>query len=194
MFEWRTKVKKAMRDSEMKIQQSYRELVVEKVKMQDGSAIYNRSVEHAAVLIEHIFALAERTIYIVSGKLDPNAYGTGAVIQNFQQFLNKEGTKAKIIVEDLDEQSLWINPLLSSLTEEQKARVEFQIVPENIKQIYTFHFCIADGKHFRFEANRSNPVAVAAFSREAKGEAEHITALFDSLFDRLQEERSLGTE
>lgn len=174
----------------MTIEQNYLEMVCSNAKKQDGNPIYNRTVEHASVLLENLFNVAEKEILILSGELYPRVYGTGGAVQNFKRFLEKDGTSAKILVEDLSENLIWQNPLLATLSAEMKKKVTVHSVPDEVKDKYEFHFCVVDGKHYRFEENRADHSAIASFNSEKNDSAGNLVAIFGELLSMVSDKNS----
>lgn len=159
--------------------EKYREQVKIAAEARNGEPVYNGSLEHAAVLAEAMFAHAQKEVCILSGELNARVYGREKVVEQANLFLADPEHKARILVED--QTSLdWINhPLLKAL--EDNDNVEVREVPHFLKDRYKFHLIVMDGDSYRYEPDKNEPMAIAAFG-DAKG-GENMQNIFSILWN-----------
>lgn len=159
--------------------ETYKEKVKLAAEARNGDPVYNGSIDHAAVLVEAMFKYAQKEVCILSGELNARVYGRASVVEQANLFLADPGHKAKILVEDetcLD----WTNhPLLEALHD--NSNVEFKVVPQELSNRYQFHLTVMDGDSYRFEKDKSEPVAIAAFGDKKGG--ENMQNIFSILWD-----------
>jgi hypothetical protein len=130
--------------------------------------IFNRSPEHAAVVVEHLFAAAQNEVNILSNCLDEKVYNSPNVLDAAVRFLTrKPNAHINILVERDFEFSQ--HPWLARIVEAGAGRVKIWVVPDQIKKLYAFNFAVSDGKHYRLEQDRKKFEAFAQFGNEKFG-------------------------
>jgi hypothetical protein len=147
---------------------SYRKYVRSLAKACDGKIILNRSPEHAAVIVEHLFLCSESEANILTAELHPSAYGSDEVISAAIKFVH-DHPAAKITI--LSEKAIPpTHPLLEALSGAGFIdRVEIVRVPDSLQKDYKYNFFVGDGHHFRFEKDRGYFDAVVQFGAPAIG-------------------------
>lgn len=140
--------------------------------------IYNRSAEHAAVIVEFLFRAAKRNVLIVSSRLDLRVYGVPAVIDAASEFLrkNKDAHIEVLIESELDTDS---HPWLQAIRAAGDGRVTVGRVPPALVARYKYNFAVADGQHYRIEQDREHFEAFAQFGNRNIGSKLEVT--FNSL-------------
>jgi hypothetical protein len=140
--------------------------------------IYNRSAEHAAVILEFLFRAARRHVMIVSSRLDLRVYGVPAVIAAASDFLrNNQSARLEVLIEsELDTAS---HPWLKAVLAIDKKRVSVGRVPPALVARYKYNFAVADGQHYRIEQDRAHFDAFAQFGNRNIGSKLEVT--FNSL-------------
>jgi len=157
----------------------YRELVRQHARLENGEAFYNNSYDHARIIMEEMFAKAERRVKILTKALDNRVYEGSLMTEYADYFAASPGASLQILIEDnLAPESLSAHPLIEDIKE--SSAVEIRRVPKEIVERYSYNCAIADGLHFRFEDDRRNVSAVAAFGR--KDTAEHLEDIFDQIW------------
>lgn len=146
-----------------------------------GELIFNNSMEHAAVLAERLFASAQDTVCILSGELNARVFGSEEVVEQARLFLAEPSHTLRVLVEDSSKEIREGNPFFEEFFNNPKSNVEFGMVPEDDQDRYDFHMIVADEKCYRFEKNKREPVAVAAFGETAG--AETLQAAFDQIWE-----------
>lgn len=143
-----------------------------------GEPIYNASAEHAAIIVEQLLLIAQRDIRILSGDLNSRVYGTPGVVQRAREFIGHSQRRIRILLEkDTLSPS---HPLIESFDGDQE--VEIRILPPSIAETLKFHAMTADEDCYRFEPEKDNHVAVAAFGNAP------VTANLNSIFETLWRE------
>lgn len=153
----------------------YREHVKTLASLRTGDPIYNGSPEHAAIVVEQMFASAHSAVRLVTGDLNARVYGTSGVVQRAREFLGHSDHTLEILVEHRTFSDT--HPLI----EELAGQPNFTILqlPASVSEVLKFHFMTADDDCFRFEAEKNSHAAVAAFGD--KETAVHLNGIFATL-------------
>lgn len=139
----------------------YREYVRTIAAVADGKEIIqNKTPAHAGVLIAALFDKAEQEVLIVSGSLDGRAYGTDEAVVAASNFLSRNDAQLSIVIEQ--PVTFAENRFLSLLRDLQLIGTN-RVILRRTPQRAPFHFLLADGKHFRFEADPTKHEAIAQF-------------------------------
>lgn len=157
----------------------YRKRVAELARTRTGEPIANGSFEHAAIIIEQMFKSANKHISILSGNLNPRVYGRDQVVDEAKLFLAQSNHTAKILLESDDQLLVNDHPFFECL--KNNHNLEVRIVPTNLRDKYKYHFLVMDGDSYRFEPEKDEPTAVAAFGD--KETSERMTDIFSVLWD-----------
>lgn len=68
----------------------------------DGKPLLNTSLDHAAIVVEHMFRDAYKRVDILSRNLNPTVHGRICVIRPADEFLQKPGRDLRILLENDD--------------------------------------------------------------------------------------------
>ena len=158
----------------------YRERVRSAAEAKTGEPVYNGSLAHAAVLAETMFGYAQNEILILSGELNPRVYGRADVVEQARLFLADPEHKVRVLVETPDSLHSENHPLMTVLGDKENAEV--RAVPRDLQEKYEFHFMVMDGDSYRFEKDKREPIAIAAFGDEIGG--ANIKGIFDTLWSK----------
>lgn len=145
-----------------------------------GEPIYNDSLEHAAVILQSLFAHARDSVCILTGKLNEDAYGRIEIVEAAQRFVESPGHRIRILFEDellFEKDNITRHPFLAALTEPD---FEKRLVPKSRQRNYKFHFIVVDDDCYRFEPDREKYEAVAAFGDPVGG--QNLKKLFHQLW------------
>lgn len=168
--------------------QDYRALIWDSIRKRDGTPIPNGTLAHATILMEAFFKTAAKQIYILTGELNPRVYGTPEVVASARQFLADADHSLEIIFEgDFDENQTARHPLLSAIGPGAKLKV-WKLDPKFRKNVPA-HFALMDTDSYRFEADKTQSSAVAAFGD--KEFTSLLTTVFQALRDRACKEMRL---
>lgn len=135
--------------------------------------ILNRSAGHAGIIIENLFRKAIASVEILTGRLNRDVYGVPEVVAAAENFLR---TRSDAKIHILSEEAIDRNrhPLLARLVQVGLSdRVEISVVPESVRETFSFHFAVADGACFRFEESRDKFDAVVQFGEPEVGRRLH---------------------
>ena len=128
----------------------------------DGHPIYNASNDHASVVIENLFASANRRIDVLTGSFNPRVYGRDGVIQEAKLFLaTSQDNRLRVILENDSERDRRFHPFFRACS--HFPNLEVRTVPTELQQRYGCHFVLVDNDSYRFESDKKRPSAVAAF-------------------------------
>ena len=155
--------------------QTYRTLIARIANERQGEIVFNGSADHAAVIVENLFAIAQSDVRILTGDLAAKVYGEPRVVDRARQFLGHTGHKLCILVEDLT--ATPNHPLIDGLSGE--AGFELRHLKSGWSEKIPFHFSTADADCYRFEKEKNSQSAIAAFGD--KDTAAHLNSIFDSL-------------
>ena len=140
----------------------YRQRIRTLARRRDGQAIYNATVEHATIVVEHLFSNAGTSVDILTGSLNPRVYGRDPVIKEAQLFLlTSQQNRIRIILEEDAEEIRMMHPLLVAL--KPFKNVEVKYASDDVRRHYSFHLIVTGNDHYRFEPDKTSPAAVAAF-------------------------------
>ena len=159
----------------------YREYVRSLALERDGQPIYNASVEHASVVIENLFAEARRKVDVLSGSFNVRVYGRASVVEEAKLFLaSSVNNRLRIILEEDSPEARAIHPFFKACSE--LPRVELRVAPQDVQELYGFHFVLMDDDSYRFESDKTKASAVAAFGHQQG--AENLDAIYESLWEK----------
>jgi hypothetical protein len=133
-------------------------------------AIFNGSAEHASVIVENLFRIANHHVRILSGDLDARVYGNPNVVQRAQEFLGHSDHKLDILVEDANFNST--HPFLRAL--HSNANASIKLISPALSEGISYHFMTADEDCYRFEEQKGSHKAVAAFGDQATQNLNNI--------------------
>lgn len=154
---------------------SYRENIKRIARERTGETVYNGSADHAAVIMENLFASAQQCVRIFTGDLNAKVYGAAPVVQRARQFLGHSDHKLQVVVEDLTVSAS--HPLIEELADEPG--FELYILNEAVSENVAYHFSTADDDCFRFEREKNTHAAIAAFGD--KETSKHLNEIFTIL-------------
>lgn len=156
---------------------AYREHIKRLATERKGETVYNGSADHAAVILENLFASAQNCVRILSGDLNAKVYGALPVVQRARQFLGHSDHKLQIIVETLNVSGS--HPLIEELADEEG--FEMYLLEPGVAERVSFHFATADSDCFRFEREKNSHAAIAAFGDTET--TQHLNAVFADLLE-----------
>lgn len=165
--------------------EEYRERIQALARERNGVPIYNGSPDHAAIIVEHLFLLAHHQVRILSGDLNSRVYGTTGVVQRAREFLSHSNRELRILLER--ETYSPAHPLIAELNADRNVKIA--LVPPHIQGALKYHLATADDDCFRFEPEKENHLAVAAFG-DTKG-ASNLNEIFDDIWG-LSEQRPVA--
>lgn len=145
----------------------------------DATRFENGNLYDCVKLLSFMFRNATSVMRILSGGLNRKVYAQPELVQAALQFVGRDSTVLKILVEDsilCDDSHL----LLALLAD--KTNVEVRCVPQNISKILHVHFAIMDEIGYRIEPDKNMLAAHAAFGDEAF--CATLVRVFDLIFLR----------
>lgn len=158
---------------------AYRERVFELASQRDGAAVYNGSMDHAAIVIEALFAHAQQDFVILTRNLNARVYGREEVVEQAKLFLSGSADNAlRVVLEENVPENREQHPFFQALFGYSNFLVRY--APPDLQGKYDFHFAEMDGSSYRIEYDKTKPFAIAAFG-ERDG-AENIANVFDKIW------------
>jgi hypothetical protein len=162
----------------------YRDRIKLLAQSRGGTPIYSGSQEHAAIILEHLFFVAQADVRILSGDLNARVYGAPGVVQRAREFLSHSKRRLRILLEH--QTFIPTHPLICGLAGDRNVRVA--LMPESVSSDVPYHFATADNDCFRFEPQKDIGKAVAIFG-DATG-ATNLNHIFDDIW-MVSEEQEL---
>jgi hypothetical protein len=163
----------------------YKTRVLELASESKNFRIANRSVEHAAALLEAIFANAKTEVRLFCGNFDENFYFNQLNLKEaVHGFLSKPDTSLHILTEKSLPKAHKMASILQSTYQDKVEIRTFKNVAENLNPVS--HFAVMDRLGFRFEfshdaTDASIVEAVANFNEPEV--AIKLAERFDLMFD-----------
>ena len=147
-----------------------------------GKTIYNGSIEHAEILAQELFHVAENEVCVLSNELNPRVFGSDDVVEQVKLFLAKPDRKLRVLVEQTSEPIRFGHPFYDEFFDKAIRNAEFREVPKEIQGSYKFNLIVSDSSSYRFEGDRDRHEAVAAFGE--KSGAKNLQKVFETLWGR----------
>jgi hypothetical protein len=162
--------------------EDYRGHIDRVIREMDGETVLNGSHSHATILIERMFANASETMDILTRKFDPRVFGTSEAIEQAELFLGDPDRKARILLEEFNDSHLDAHPFIQRLKGFFATEgLEIRVLPKPIAKKVNVNFAVMDNTGYRFERDKSKPVAVAAFGKAEF--PEKLKEFFDALWE-----------
>lgn len=159
----------------------YRQHVRTLASKRDGQPIYNATVEHASIVVEHLFSNATRRVDILSGSFNARVYGRTTVVEEAKLFLGSSAdNRLRIILEEDSPRDRLVHPFFKACRE--WPNLELRIASQEVKDQYGFHFVLMDDDSYRFEIDKAKPSAIAAFGH--KEGAQNLAGVYEFLWDQ----------
>lgn len=164
---------------------NYSELIKDRIAKRDGTPLPNGTMGHAALLMESIFLNASKSIQILTGELNARVYGTDRIVSAARQFLADSEHQLEIVFEGpIEVADAGRHPLLAIIGYD--ANVKLWKVNPKFRGRLVSHFALMDDDSYRFEPDKNEPSAVAAFGDRKF--ADQLGKIFTALKNDLSEE------
>ena len=165
--------------------EEYRNEIERAIKEMAGKPILNGSHAHASIIIERMFANARGCVQILTRKFDPRIYGTSETVEEARLYLGQPDRKCRILVEEYDQTSFENHPFILRMSPFFEAgNVQVRRLTEYYANIVNVNFSLMDESGFRFEEDKKEAVAVAAFGSGTENFVKSLQSLFDSLWQK----------
>ena len=152
----------------------YRKRVKALADLRNGGAIFNGSADHAAVIVENLFNVANHHVRILAGDLDARVYGNSKVVQRASEFIGHNDHTLDILIEHNTLSAH--HPLVMALKD--ASNVTVKLIPQSVAEGTPYHFMTADSDCYRFEEVKGSHTAVAAFGQQS---AMTLVKIHDSI-------------
>ncbi len=151
----------------------YREKVRRLSLEQSGEPFFNASEDHAAIIVENMFRVAEREVCIFTSHLAPRIYARDECVSWATIFLadDQEHT-LRVVAKEGDVSLLADNPLFKAVKRSDK--FELRAIPDAMADGIKARFMTADGDHYRFEPDKTKCEAVASFGSPVASELQQV--------------------
>jgi hypothetical protein len=143
----------------------------------DLKFMLNGSEDHAAIIVERMFAHAQTEMRILTRRLDPAIYARDELIDQAQSFASDPTTDTRIIVEDISDASLRLHDL-SALSD--LPNFEIRRLPQDFAEKIEFNYSVMDRTGYRFEEDKKQVNALVRFDdgRFANEAADYFDTLW----------------
>lgn len=127
-------------------------------------SMLNGSEAHAAIIIERMFANAEREMRILTRRLDPTIYADEEVLAQVESFASDPETVTNIIVEDISPESLSVHRLVKLAN--ALPNVHIHRLPTDLSNQIGFNYSVMDRAGYRFEDDKTKVNAIVRFNND----------------------------
>lgn len=135
----------------------YRELFRSMIEQNNPAPISNESRLHAAIIIQELVRSAKESVYIQCSRLAPDVYGNPETLKEIKDALARN-VKFRVAVRSNFPQT---TELYEILTLAPNADIQLG------REVYSWDYCVVDGRRVRFETDAVLGRAVAvAFDEE----------------------------
>jgi hypothetical protein len=151
---------------------------------QMNQRIPNGQPEHAAVLFESMFGMAQADIRIFTGLLDPRAYAQPGLSKAAKDFVCRRNTSVRILFQKPPQAGGWLRrqPLIESVLDRNGH------LPDNFQMRLATgeyaksdrHFAVMDQRGYRYEIDHDKCKAFANFNEPDV--ANKLAMSFDEAF------------
>jgi hypothetical protein len=165
--------------------EDYRSQIDRAIREMSGETILNGSHAHASIIIERMFAHARECVSILTRQFDPRIYGTSDTIEQARLFLGQPDRRCRIIVEEFDQASFERHPFVVQLLPYlQDGNLQIIRLKDSLAPIINVNYSIMDDAGFRFEEDKKQAVAFAAFGTGTEKFVKNLRKLFDTLWEK----------
>lgn len=140
----------------------YREKVRRLARERSGEPFFNASEDHAAIIVENMFRLADSDVSIFTSHLAPRIYARDHCVEWARIFLSDDTDhRLRIICKEGELKALKANPFFNAVRASRGLHV--RALDDDAHSQIAQRFMVADEDCFRFEPDHSKCQAVAAF-------------------------------
>lgn len=163
--------------------ENYREKIDRLISESTGEVVLNGSHEHAAIIMERMFARAENSVKILTRKFDPRIYCAPKTVEAARQMLGDKSRFIQILIEEIDATNQKGSPYFEDFA--SFGNLEILQVPEILREPVTVNFALMDDCGYRFERDQNGATAIVAFGE--KELSPRLSNLFDNIWARSRE-------
>ena len=167
---------------------TYRAKIDQLIREGTGEPALNGSHEHAAVVLERMFAYANESVRVLTKKFDPRTYCVPKTVEFARILLGDRGRSIKILVEEPEATNWDGNPYLNELR--NIGDVEVRLVPEFLRGPISINFAVMDRIGYRLEEDASGATAVVSFGNLSNNDRVNLSERLADLFDQVWEQSS----
>lgn len=157
--------------------EGYREKIDRLITASTGDVVLNGTHDHAAIVLERMFARADKCVKILSEKIDPRIYSEPRTLEAAKRMLGARDRTIQVLVEDLEATPVSRNPFFALADE--ASNLEIRQVPKNLRGPVAINFSLMDDRGYRFEKDQTGATAIVAF-----GEKD-LTPRLRAVFERV---------
>ncbi|MEM6381554.1 MAG: hypothetical protein AAF739_02680 [Pseudomonadota bacterium] len=158
--------------------ETYKQKIDRMIRESTGEIILNGTHEHAAIILERMFAHASESVRILTRKFDPRTYCVPETVAAARSMLTDRKLSIMVLVEEIDSINSEHNPYLG----EFRKLENFQIkeVADQLKSPVDVNFALMDERGYRFERDQSGATAVVSFGEKTL--THRLKRLFDDVW------------
>lgn len=144
----------------------YRSRIDRLIKEMTGELVLNGSPEHATVIVERMLANAATDVSILTRRFDPRIYGTEETVAQARLCLGDSNRSIEILIEQVNAETLSQHPfVVGNKPAIEAGNLKFRALHPEWASNVAFNFAVMDDNGYRFERDKTEPVATAAFGQ-----------------------------
>jgi len=159
--------------------EEYRTRISRLISSRSPESVLNGSADHAAVLVERMFAGAQTSMRILTRQFNPAVYGADDLCDYAFRFAAKPVSMTRILIEDAEPERLYNHPFV--VQARGNTNIEFRHLPAEKSAALEINFSVMDDTGYRFEHDKNVPVAVASFGDVKL--PERLNQFFDEMWE-----------
>jgi len=160
--------------------EAYRAEVASVFSSVAGASVFNGTLEHACVVTEEALRAAEGTVNILLRSAPSFQFDCNGAVEAVEDYLARPHAKLRVLHEEgFDPER---SPFARAVMQASPTRVQVRHVPDAVQDRYAFNFLTVDGRAFRYQEERSLPVAVVAAGEKHVPTARRLDLIFEQLW------------
>ncbi|MBI5663783.1 MAG: hypothetical protein HZC49_01650 [Nitrospirae bacterium] len=166
------------------MKESYQDIVKKCADANEDFSIPNRDKTHAAFIIENLFKKADSEMYIYTGGLYDGVYGHKSLEEEAIKFLKeKSNAKLKIAFQTPPtKEEILKNDFIKALVSDESIKDKITLYDASqLKLSKVNHFCVIDGKAYRYELDHETRRAIANFGDRIT--ADKLSSIFKIIIE-----------
>jgi hypothetical protein len=162
-----------------------------RAKSGKSEVIFNRSREHAAMLISELIGSATSEVSILAGCLDKDVYESKSVIDAAKEAINANNVTFRVLLDgrmssaDAKRAEVFVELLKDRLDTKSEETDVVRLLPKSEYKNFDSHFIVVDNHAYRFEPNWQKTEAFANFYDVETGDS--LNKWFTSLWDKYRQ-------
>jgi hypothetical protein len=157
---------------------AYRLKVADVFRSVEGAAEFNGTIDHARIVTEEAFSAAGCSVFVLMHSAASEQFNCDAVVRAAQGFLEKDGSHLRVLCER--DFNVKTSAFASAVSECKNVEVRF--VPQGVQRRYPFNFFTFDRKGFRFQDDRTVPMAMVGCGNTYADTVTNLDKVFEEIW------------